>query len=337
MISYTLSRAEGENVGTYAITPAGDAEQGNYDVVYVPGTLTITKATVAVTAEDKPKVYGDDDPELTATVTGLKNGDEASVITYTLSRAAGEDVGTYAITPAGEAEQGNYDVVYVPGTLTITKATVTVTAGDKTKVYGDADPELTATVTGLKNGDEASVITYTLSRAAGEDVGTYAITPAGAAEQGNYDVVYVPGTLTITKATVTVTAEDKTKVYGDDDPELTATVTGLKNGDEASVITYTLSRAAGEDVGNYADHASGRSRAGQLHVRLRDWYADDHEGESDGDGGRQDEGLRRCRSGTDSNGHWPEERRRSKRDYLHAEPRTTRRRSTTTILLLIPL
>ena len=141
-----------------------------------------------MTADAKTKVYGDADPALTATVTGLKNGDAESVIAYTLSRAAGENVGTYAITPAGEAVQGNYDVTYVPADLTITKAAATVTAAAKTKVYGDEDPELTATVSGLKNGDAESVIAYTLSRVEGEDVGTYAITPAGTEEQGNYNV-----------------------------------------------------------------------------------------------------------------------------------------------------
>ena len=50
--------------------------------------------------------------------------------------------------------QGNYDVEYVPGTLTITKAKVTVTADDKSKVYGATDPELTWTVEGLKTGDK---------------------------------------------------------------------------------------------------------------------------------------------------------------------------------------
>ncbi|MBQ6214025.1 MAG: InlB B-repeat-containing protein [Oscillospiraceae bacterium] len=226
--SVTLNGQE-TNAGTYpgklvASAATMNENKGYYSIQYVPGTLEITKATVTVTAENKTKVYGDADPELTATVTGLKNGDAASVISYTLSRAEGEDVGTYAITPAGEAVQGNYNVTYVPGTLEITKATVTVTAEDKTKVYGDADPELTATVTGLKNGDAESVISYTLSRAEGEDVGEYAITPAGEAVQGNYNVVYETGKLTITKAgALTVTVNNYTGVYDGAAHTVTAT------------------------------------------------------------------------------------------------------------------
>jgi hypothetical protein len=51
---------------------------------------------------------------LTATVSGTIGTD---TVAYTLSRAAGENVGTYAITPAGEAAQGNYSVTYAAGTL----------------------------------------------------------------------------------------------------------------------------------------------------------------------------------------------------------------------------
>ena len=81
------------------------------------------------------------------------------------------------------------------GTFTINKATATVTADDKTKVAGEADPEFTATVEGTVGND---VLNYELSRATGETAGTYAITPSGDAVQGNYNVTYVPGTLTIT-------------------------------------------------------------------------------------------------------------------------------------------
>ena len=202
-VAYTLSRSEGEDVGDYAITPAGEAEQGNYNVTFVPANLLVTRATATVTAEAKTKTYGDADPELTATATGLKNDDTVSVITYTLSRAEGEDAGEYAITPTGDAEQGNYSVTFVPANLTVTKVMATVTADAKSKIYGTADPELTATVSGLKNDDAESVITYTLSRAEGESVGEYAITPTGEAQQGNYEVGFVPGTLEITRPTVT--------------------------------------------------------------------------------------------------------------------------------------
>ena len=267
VISYTVSRAAGENVGTYTITPSGAAVQGNYEVVYVTGTFTISKATATVTANAKTKVYGESDPTpFTATVSGLKNNDSEGVISYSVTRETGDSVGTYAITPAGAAEQGNYNVTYVPADLTITKATATVTANAKTKVYGETDPTFTATVTGLKNNDNESVIVYSLSRATGENVGTYAITPAGDAEQGNYNVVFVADDLTITKATATVTADTKSKVYGESDPTFTATITGLQNNDSENVISYTVGRETGEDVGTYAITPAGDTEQGNYNV-----------------------------------------------------------------------
>ena len=184
--------------------------KGNYE-----GTIyarwNITAASVIVTANDVSKVYGDDDPELTAKVTGLADGDTVS---YTISRATGENAGEYEITVTGDATQGNYSITYMPGKFTINKAAVTVTPDKKNKFYGDADPALTATVTvaGRANGNtsllDGEEIHYTLTRAEGENVGTYAITAANDTSQSNdaikanyevTDVTYGTGTFQITK------------------------------------------------------------------------------------------------------------------------------------------
>jgi len=107
VITYTLSRAEGGNVGEYAITPAGEAVQGNYDVVYETANLTITRATATVTPDALSVKYGETVPELTAKVSGLKNGDAESVIAYNLDREGGLNADAYTITASGEAVQGN--------------------------------------------------------------------------------------------------------------------------------------------------------------------------------------------------------------------------------------
>jgi uncharacterized repeat protein (TIGR02543 family) len=83
--------------------------------------------------------------------------------------------------------------------LTITPKSVTVTAEDKTKVFGETDPKLTAKVAGTLGDDK---VEYTLSREEGEAAGNYTITASGNAEQGNYTVAYVAGTLTITSKVI---------------------------------------------------------------------------------------------------------------------------------------
>jgi hypothetical protein len=123
-----------------------------------------------------------------------------------ISRAAGEDVDTYTITPSAAADS-NYTVSFVTAVFTITAADLTVTASDQTKVYGATDPTLTYSITGFVNGDtEADLDTgVSISRAAGEDVDTYTITPSAAADS-NYTVSFVTADFTITAADLTVTA-----------------------------------------------------------------------------------------------------------------------------------
>ena len=238
-----LTRDAGENVGIYAITQGTLAASSNYNLEFTGADLTITKATVTVTADAQSKVYGEADPTLTYNVTGLVGSD---ALTGELSRDAGENVGTYAITQGTLAASSNYNLEFTGADLTITKATVTVTADAQSKVYGEADPSLTYQVSGLVGSD---ALTGELSRDAGENVGTYAITQGTLAASDNYDLVFNGANLTITKATVTVTADAQSKVYGEADPSLTYQVSGLVGSD---ALTGELTRDAGENVGTYA-------------------------------------------------------------------------------------
>ena len=113
-----------------------------------------------------------------------------------------------------------------------------VAADPKVKIYGDADPELTYTLTEelIKPDD----IWGELERVPGETVGVYPILQ-GTLESKNYDITYVPAIFRILPAPLTVTAQDKTKVYGAPNPKLTYTVTGWKLDD-------TLENATNNDV-----------------------------------------------------------------------------------------
>ena len=102
-------------------------------------------------------MYGSADPALTVSVPdgALESGDSLS---GGLERAAGQDVGGYAITKGSLTAGGNYELTVTPGTLTITTKAITVAADDKTKVYGSADPALTVSVPNgaLESGDSLS-------------------------------------------------------------------------------------------------------------------------------------------------------------------------------------
>lgn len=272
------------HVDTYAVAAATETDRRKLTI-----RNTQTPVTVVVDAKDLVKTYGEADPAYdfdvtvqddsatavwaaaetegayTVTITGSDNSEK--VVNFTLNREAGEGAGAYVLTPVGDPVQEGYRVVYQTGTLTVNRASVTVTAG-ATKIYGDPDPKL-VTITGLANGDGEDVISYDRPyREPGEDVDRYAITVGGSAVQGNYNVAFVQGYLTIIQAEAVVTVKAMSKVYGEDDPELTADVSGLKNDDEESVLQYSLARAEGEDVDEYEITLTGEADQGNYHVTL---------------------------------------------------------------------
>src|SRR6185295_8231459 len=150
------------------------------------GTLTVTAAVLTITANDQTRAYGAANPALTVSYSGFVNGDTAAslttapTVTTTATTASGVD--TYPITASGAvSSNANYTISYASGTLTVTPAALTVTATNKTRTYGAANPSLTANVAGFVNGDTAASLGGTLvvstTATAGSAVGTYAITP----------------------------------------------------------------------------------------------------------------------------------------------------------------
>ena len=254
-LSTTTTSASNVSGSPYSITASG-AVDGNYSIGYVAGNLTLTPVSLTITANNQTKVYGAPLPTLTASYTGLVNGDTAAslttqpTLTTTATAASGVAGSPYSITASG-AVDSNYTIGYVAGNLTITQAPLTITANNQTKVYGAALPALTASYTGFVNGDTASSLTTpptltTTATAASSGAGSpYSIIASDAADS-NYAISYVAGNLTITQAPLTITANNQTKVYGAALPTLTATYTGFVNGDTSASLTTgpTLSTTA---------------------------------------------------------------------------------------------
>jgi hypothetical protein len=181
----------------------------NYTVTPHNGTLTINQANASVTADNKSKTYGQANPALTATLVGQVTGGDT--INYTLSTAAIQcsGVGTYAITVT-LGSNPNYNVTSTNGTLTITKAHLTVKADDKSTAYtGTPFTAFTVTITGFSCGDNAGVVSgsasFTTNPIGATLPGTYTITPAqGTLSATNYDfTIFNTGTLTIGYGTCT--------------------------------------------------------------------------------------------------------------------------------------
>ena len=221
-------------VGNHDITASG-AFIPHYDIEYAAGTLEITPADLTITADDKTRVYGEDFPNYSFSFDGLVNGDDEGDfdgLTLSGGAPAGADVGHYTLTPYG-ANNANYDITYENGDEDVTAAPLTITADDKTRVYGEDLPAYTASYDGFVNGDDEGdvdglQINGTAQARAG--VGDYEIR-VNDATSPNYTITYVAGTEHVTPATLTITADDKTKVYGAAGPAFTASYDGLVNGD----------------------------------------------------------------------------------------------------------
>ena len=246
------SAATGKTVTITGLSLTGTTA-GNYQLSSTGASATadITARLVTVTADAQSKVYGAADPALTYQVTSgsLVSGD---AFTGSLTRAAGETVGAYAILQGTLALNSNYSLSYVGANLTIGTAPLTITAANASRQYGQANPLFTGSVVGVVNGDGITAIFATLAGPA-SPVGGYAIVPTAVDPNnklGNYSLSLVNGTLTIGQAPLTVTAADAARHYGAPNPAFTGTITGILNSDNISA-TYSTTATQASPLGTY--------------------------------------------------------------------------------------
>ena len=245
---YTVSGGEvtGEPVITCEATsesPVGEyvikVEKGTItypNVVLTNGKLTITPAPLTIKAGEYTMKQTDPRPTFKATFEGFKNNETEAVLTKqpTFATDAPEDntPGEYEVTVSG-AEAQNYTISYVAGKLTITAADlITITVNDAEMIYGDEVPKFTYKVEGGTVTGEPAIICEADSKS---DAGTYTIKIA-AGTISYPQLKLVDGTLTIKKATLTVSVGNYERFKGEENPEFTLTYEGWKNGDTEAVL-----------------------------------------------------------------------------------------------------
>jgi hypothetical protein len=220
--------------------------------------INVGKATLTVQADAQSKFYGQSDPALSYQVSGLQSTDTAAgVLSGGLARAAGEHVGSYAINQGTLAADSDYTIAFTSASLAITPATLTVTANPQARVYGQANPPLTAGYSGFVNGDTAAVLggSPSLATSAGlySPVGSYPITVgAGSLNDPDYVFTFINGNLAVNKAsTVTaLTTSSATLRFGVDTVTFTAAVTAsAPGGGTATGSVDFYDTTAGTDLG----------------------------------------------------------------------------------------
>ena len=320
-------------VGIYPITISKGSIDFDGKITFIDANLSVTRATLTITADDKTMMEGDDMPELTVTYTGFKNNETDDVLlrkpTLSTTGSSQNGPGTYPIYVSG-AYAENYQFKYVDGKLTIKKKEVievwnhtlvlnfkngsqkkymlkdvsdvqfsssnlivkTKTANDTyrrtdilefkfidaatnndhviftadsyTRHYGEKNPNFTFKSEGASYKGQPMI---SCEATINSPVGTYPILIS----QGSVDndnTTFLQGTLTVTKTPLTVTADNKTIIQGDDIPELTFSYAGFVNGETESVLIR-------KPVANTT--ATSESKPGEYPITVRDGAAQNYE------------------------------------------------------------
>jgi filamentous hemagglutinin family protein len=238
-----------------------------YQLELETGTLKIEidpARLLTITADDVLRLYGDNNPEFTASISGLRDGDDESVVTnlsFTTVATPYSPVGHYNITPYGASAE-NYSLNYVPGTLTVDYRPLTIAANSSGKLFGETISDWDYSVTGLASFDSEASLGEIVVSSDGfyslANVGDYAVTVSGVTNP-NYAVSYESGSLQVEPAELVITVEDSSRIYGDNNPTFRWDMDGLVSGDhiDTSGLNLTTSATASSDVGEYTISASG--------------------------------------------------------------------------------
>lgn len=260
--------------------------------VEFPYEYSIKKAVLNVKPGDANRVYGEENPSFILNYLGFVNGEtdnEISTKPIVSTNATKEsNVGDYPITISG-GNAKNYELVYETGVLTVTKAPLSAKINDVTKIYGSQNPAFTIDYYGLKNDETAPTWTtnptFQTEATQSSSVGKYEVTAINGVPV-NYDLREITaGTLSITPAPLTIRANDATRQYYSDEPNLSYTCNGFVNGDNNNILSPepTLATTANRssNVGTYPIKISGASNSnysisyvdGTLTITPRTLYA----------------------------------------------------------------
>lgn len=236
--------------GTYPITVSGATAQ-NYSITHKAGTLTVQAVNpIVVKATSVTKAYGDPNPVFSYTIEG---GTLTGTPAITCEATRESEPGVYTIAISKGSLQDYPNVTFVNGTLTVTKAPLTISAGGPyTMKQTDERPAFKPVFEGFKLSQDETILDKqpVLTTDAPDDntPGEYTVTASGA-ESSLYYFLYRSGKLIITEADqIVIMANDASMVYGDEVPQLSFTVSGGELEGEPLLSCEVTSRS---DVGSY--------------------------------------------------------------------------------------
>lgn len=271
------------NGSTVTIKGAGStvitaSQQGNTDynaAADVTQTLTVVKATQSINFTALPsRTFGDATFNLSAT-----GGASGNAISYTSSNPAVATIagstlsiigaGTSTITASQEGNANFNAATDVSQTLTVNKAAQSITFNAlPSKTYGDPTFELNTS-----GGSSGNAITYTSSiptvaSIIGSTVtihgaGTSTITASQSGNTNYHSASASTQIITVSKAQLTITPDNKIRVQGAENPVLSASYTGFVRGDNSGILLnqpiLNSTATSTSPPGEYPITASGAS------------------------------------------------------------------------------
>lgn len=213
-LSCSTTATSTSDASTYPITCSGltspnsilNLPPAHYSITWAPGTLTVEKADLTVTAEAKSRGYAEANPTLTASYATFATGDDESdlddPVVCSTTADSSSPVGDYPITCSAGADN-NYDLHFTAGNLHVGTADLVITADDKSRVVGAANPTFTVKYATFQGTDDEGVLGGALECTTTADsnspVGDYPITCSGLTSD-NYSIDFVAGTLHVLAA-----------------------------------------------------------------------------------------------------------------------------------------
>ena len=266
-VSLGTSLDEAIAVGAYPdAVSAAFAGTAQYGAGSGTAALTVEKAPATITYTGGEFVYSGAGHAASGSVTGVF-GESLGTPSFTYTDQTGAttdaapvNAGTFGIT-ASSAETASYLATQVSSsgaTIVVTPAPLTVTADDKTKVYGAPLPTFTASFDGFVANEDVGVLdgrlSFTTEATVRSTVAEYAIRASGLSS-ANYAITFVDGTLAVTPAPLKIRAEDKERLVGILNPALTVRYEGFVLGESDTNLdkrpTVTTSASLTTPPGNY--------------------------------------------------------------------------------------
>lgn len=247
--AYSITPSAGYNISDVLVDSVSQGAISAYTFTNVAANHTISASFAAVPVlttinvmPNPASIVVGANQQFTATTLDQYGAPIAATVTWTSNDTAVATINSTSGLATGVAAGGPITITATSGTvsgtanLTITPIALTITANPQTKIYGEADPALTYTITSgaLLTGD---TITGSLDRVAGVNVGTYAINQGTLTAGVNYAITFVSADLTIMASPITVTAATDTKIYDDSNSSTgvpTITSGTLATGDTAT-------------------------------------------------------------------------------------------------------